>query len=106
VIVLAPTRPSEHHALVPELPDGWTLDRVREVAQGDAELLSLDTVVLLDDRSDYVALAPSAIISFTGLCLVLNGDDGLWYMGQLDDDGTIVCWSAYSADLEEAILSL
>lgn len=102
VIVLASAYLSEHYALVPGLPDGWTVDRVREVAQGDAELLALDTVVLLDDRMGYVALVPSTIISFTGLCLVLNADDGLWYMGQLDDGGTIVCWSAYGDDLEEA----
>ena len=88
------------------LPDGWTIDRVREVVQGEAELLANDTVVMLDDRTDYVALIPLAVISFVGLCLVLDANDGYWYMGQLDEDGTIVCWSAYGKDLEEAIKAL
>ncbi|WP_227870109.1 MULTISPECIES: hypothetical protein [Streptomyces] len=37
------------------------------------------------------------------LCVVR--DDGEWFTGQLDDDGSTICWAAYGSDLDEAIRS-
>lgn len=36
-----------------------------------------------------------------GLILVRHDED--WYMGDADDDGTVICWGAYGTDLREAI---
>ena len=83
-----------------ELPDGWTMDRVRETAMGDAELLSSTTAARLDDLTGSSPLSPTTIVSFSGLCLVRDADDGIWYMGQPDADGTIVCWSGYGVMTE------
>nr|WP_246193387.1 IS5 family transposase [Kitasatospora atroaurantiaca] len=41
---------------------------------------------------------------FHGLCLVRADDD--WYMGQLDSDGSVICWASYGPDLGEAIQGL
>ncbi|MFD7908545.1 hypothetical protein ACFV4F_11885 [Kitasatospora sp. NPDC059722] len=89
------------------LPEGWTIERIR-TASGDseAELLSLARLVVVEvhGRADHETLRPSIIISFHGLCLVKAGDD--WYMGDLDSDGSISCWSSYGPDLGEAIRGL
>jgi hypothetical protein len=89
------------------LPDGWTLERVR-VLSGDetAALLSLQVVVELAGQSDYEELPPEVIIGFQGLCLVRAKGDDDWYMGQVDPDGSVICWSSYGSDLGEAIRSL
>lgn len=42
---------------------------------------------------------------FGKLCLVKPANDDDWYMGSLNDDGSAVCWSAYS-DLYEALRGL
>ena len=94
-----------------ELPEGWDLDRVRAMGLADARLLPLDTLVLLERRdaarSDYDTLSPTAVLACGyDLCLVRNADDGLWYMGSPDGDGTIVCWGSYGDDLAEAIRGL
>ncbi len=36
------------------------------------------------------------ILGFHDLCLVKATDDDDWYMGGLNDDGSVNCWSAYS----------
>lgn len=41
-------------------------------------------------------------MGFHGLCLVKAVTDDDWYMGSLNDDGSITCWSAYG-DLYEAL---
>lgn len=95
------------------LPDGWTMARVLSM-EPNAELLDPDThYVVADQRpttTDYEVLRPTAILSFSGLCLCRVPEaDGtsLWWMGQLDDsDGSITCWSPYSDDLGEAIHAL
>ncbi len=87
------------------LPEGWTLERVRAVANGPADLLPASTSAWLKGYGEDQRLTPSCAISFSGLCLVLD-DDGVWYMGEADVDGTIVCWSGHGGDLEAAIRSL
>jgi hypothetical protein len=83
------------------------MERVRAVAQGNAEVLPNDTLASLGSESaGFVKLSPTAIISFSGLCLVRDASDGVWYMGDLDDDGSITCWSGYGDDLDFAIRSL
>ncbi|MEV7924063.1 hypothetical protein [Kitasatospora sp. NPDC088264] len=89
------------------LPDGWTIERVCS-ASGDPEaaLLTLERLVVVEEhgRADYVSLRPDVILAFHGLCLVRADDD--WYMGELDFDGSVICWAAYGSDLGEAIQGL
>lgn len=91
----------------PGLPDGWTIRRVRELASSPAELLPLDTIVTIDiHNAEQQHIRPTSIISFSGLCLVRDGADGVWCMGQIDDEGVIRCWAGYGNDLGEAIRGL
>ncbi|MEV7558793.1 hypothetical protein [Streptomyces sp. NPDC089795] len=90
-----------------ELPAGWTIERVRALS-GDpsAAQLSFDRLVVVEvaDQGDYEPLRPDVMLAFHDLCLVR--DDGEWFMGQLDDDGSVICWASYGSDLAEAIRSL
>ncbi|MEU9080381.1 hypothetical protein ACFYUY_26455 [Kitasatospora sp. NPDC004745] len=90
-----------------DLPHGWTIERVRS-ASGDAaaELLPLERLVVLEEHgaADYEVLAPDVILSFHGLCLARAA--GEWFMGELDGDGSLVCWSSYGPDLGEAVRAL
>jgi hypothetical protein len=92
-----------------DLPDGWTLERVRELS-GDSEatLISTDRLVVVEHpvRHDRERLVAETVISFHGLCLVRAEDDDDWYMGQLEPDGSLTCWASYGADLAEAIGAL
>ncbi|WP_241253672.1 hypothetical protein [Streptomyces sp. W1SF4] len=89
------------------LPVGWTVERIRALS-GDrsAAPLGLDRLVVVEERgrSDYETLRPEVILAFHDLCLVLA--DGEWFMGQLDTDGSVVCWASYGSDLAEAIRGL
>ncbi|MEU9033425.1 hypothetical protein AB0D45_00680 [Streptomyces sp. NPDC048352] len=90
-----------------ELPDGWTIERVRSVSgDGQAELLSLERLVVVEQvgSADYDVLQPDVILSFHGLCLARA--DGEWFMGELDADGSLVCWASYGSELGEAIRGL
>ncbi|MFE2168446.1 hypothetical protein ACFXB3_25825 [Streptomyces sp. NPDC059447] len=93
--------------MIPNLPADWTIERVRTLS-GDASatLLSLDRFVVVEDweQGDYSVLRPRVILSFHGLCLVQDDDE--WFMGELDDDGSIACWSSYGSDLAQAIRGL
>ncbi|MGK5628208.1 hypothetical protein [Streptomyces sp. URMC 123] len=89
------------------LPEGWTIERVRAHSGArNATELSLDRLVVIEnaDRSDYTTLRPDVILQFGGLCLAR--DEGDWYMGQLDVDGSVICWGSYGDDLGEAIHGL
>lgn len=89
------------------LPAGWTIERVRALS-GDpsAVPLSVDRLVVVEvaGRSDYEPLRPDVILAFHELCLVSN--DGEWFMGQLEDDGSVICWASYGSDPAEAMRSL
>lgn len=83
------------------------MERVRsESGDSEAVLLSLERFVVIEEfgRHDYVPLQPDVILSFHGLCLVRA--DGEWCMGQLDDDGSIICWASYGTELGQAIQGL
>lgn len=89
------------------LPAGWTLGEIREVS-GDPEAVVLDTdrvVRWLGWPAEDELLHPEIVMGFHGLCLVKPVDDEDWYMGSLNDDGSVDCWSAYS-DLYEALRGL
>ncbi|MFH7599284.1 hypothetical protein WDV06_29925 [Streptomyces racemochromogenes] len=89
------------------LPAGWTIERVRALSgDSSAAPLSLDRLVVVEvaGQGDYEPLRPDVILAFHELCLVK--DDGEWFMGQLDDDGSVICWASYGSDLAEAIRSL
>ena len=92
-----------------DLPDGWTLDRIRALS-GDsaAKLLSPERLVVVElpSRRDYETLPAEVIIGFHELCLVRAKDDNDWYMGQLGSDGSVICWASYGADLGDAIRNL
>jgi hypothetical protein len=99
-------RPCDHRA-VAELPIGWSIDRIKSLGVKD--------VVIRDPREHYVVtivyddleeMEPAVIIDCGGLCLVRPQNEPEWYMGQLDADGSIVCWASYGSDLENAILAL
>ena len=87
------------------LGQGWTIERVRtHSGDANAEEHSLVRDANLDDGDDLVPLIPRAIVQVGGLILVRHDDN--WYMGELADDGTVICWSAYASDLGEAINAL
>lgn len=87
------------------LPAGWTIERVRAVS-GDAEavLLSPDRPTVYAGAGDAVPLRPDLVIGCHDLCVVR--EDGDWHMGSVGPDGSIVCWSSYGPDLEEALRGL
>ncbi|MEU6215851.1 hypothetical protein ABZ891_38925 [Streptomyces sp. NPDC047023] len=89
------------------LPAGWTIERVRALS-GDltAAPLSFDRFVVVETvgQDDYEPLRPDVILGFHELCFVR--DDAEWFMGQIDDDGSVICWASYGSDLAEAIRSL
>ncbi len=86
------------------LPNGWDLDRVRfESGDPNAQILEIVSQVLLVDGNEYIELEPAIIVNFSGRCLLRIADDTAWYMGSLQDDGSIVCWGSYGDDLGEAI---
>ncbi|MFB7057792.1 hypothetical protein [Streptomyces vinaceus] len=72
-----------------------------------AAALSADRLVVLEvaGQDDYELLRPDVLLAFHELCLVRH-DDGEWYMGQLDDDGSVICWGSYGSDLAEAVRGL
>lgn len=84
------------------LGEGWTIERVR-THSGDAaaEELPLERSAFLDEGHGLIPLTPRAMVKVGGLILVRHNDD--WYTGDLDDEGTVVCWSAYAPDLGSAI---
>ncbi len=90
------------------LPVGWTLEWVREVGQlRDAPyLLDPGTAVTLDTPAGRQAIEPALLIECGGLILVLDAVENEWLMGQRADDGSVMCWSSYGADLEFALKSL
>lgn len=97
----------DHAAVKKDLPEGWTIERVRSAsADPEAVLLSLERLVVVEDHrlGDYTVLHADVIISFTGICLVRAGDD--WFMGDVDTDGSVICWASYGPDLGEAIRGL
>jgi hypothetical protein len=69
-------------------------------------VLSLERLVVLErhSKTDFIPLQPDVIISFHDLCLVSS--DGEWFMGDLDTDGSVICWGSYGPDLGEAIQGL
>ncbi|MEV7279863.1 hypothetical protein [Streptomyces sp. NPDC093111] len=89
------------------LPDGWTIERIRFVS-GDvkADLLSLERLLVVEQHgsADYDDLQPDVIPSFHDRCLARA--DGDWFMGQLDADGSVICWASYGPDLAEAVRGL
>ena len=95
----------------PPLPEGWDLERVRaQSGDASARFLSPDErMVVLDSTprlSEYIELNPVTIIDFSSLCLVRMDNDAAWYMGQVELDGSILCWGSYGDDLGEAIRAL
>ncbi|WP_442818484.1 hypothetical protein [Streptomyces sp. NBC_01237] len=89
------------------LPAGWTIERVRALSGDEsAAQLSFDRLVVVEvaGQGDHEPLRPDVILAFHELCLVR--DDGEWFMGQLDGDGSVICWASHGSDLAEAIRSL
>ncbi|GAA0419033.1 hypothetical protein [Streptomyces luteireticuli] len=89
------------------LPAGWTLQQIRDVS-GDHEAIPLHT-----GRTVTWSVAPEApeparpaiVLGFHGLCLVQLVDGTDWYMGSLNDDGSVDCWAIYG-DFYQALRGL
>lgn len=91
------------------LPAGGTVERVRAVSGDEAAtMLSLERLVVteLPGQVDYAPLRPVIILGFHDLCLLRAEDDDDWYMGQVDAEGSVICWASYGSDLGEAIQGL
>jgi hypothetical protein len=93
----------------PRLPQGWTLEAIRAVS-GDREAVLLDAdrpvTWLGRPAGDDEPIHPEIVLGFHSLCLVRPvDDDGCWYMGSLNEDGSVDCWTAYD-DFEEALRGL
>jgi len=92
-----------------DLPRGWTLDRVREVAQATEQprLVPPDSAeVVVETTAGPEPVAASTILFVGGYHLVLpEGEDDDWLMGLAGADGRIVCWASYGT-LENALRSL
>jgi hypothetical protein len=90
-----------------QLPAGWALQEVRTVS-GDQEATPLSTDRKVTWRgwpAEDEDLRPEIVLGFHSLCLVKPVGDDDWYMGSLNDDGSVDCWSAYD-DLREALRGL
>lgn len=78
---------------------------IREVS-GDRGATPLDTDrVVTSWPAQDERLHAEYILAFHGLCLVKAVNDDDWYMGSLNGDGSVVCWSVCS-DLHEALRGL
>ncbi|MFI0222186.1 hypothetical protein [Streptomyces lydicus] len=89
------------------LPAGWTLEAIRSIS-GDQEAIALDTERSVEWAAGpecRARLQPEIVLGFHGLCLVKPVHEEDWYMGSLNGDGSVDCWSAYS-DLYEALRGL
>lgn len=91
---------------VDELPEGWTIDRIKAMGVATASLVSSTTYAVEDGVTDLIELSPTVIVDCGDQYLVHDETDNLWHMGQMDDDGTIWCWGAYGEDLGDAINGL
>ncbi|MHA5047942.1 hypothetical protein [Streptomyces sp. SD15] len=88
-----------------QLPAGWTLEEIRKVS-GDREATPLDTDrVVMGWPAQGERLYLEIVLGFHGLCLVKTVNDDDWYMGSLNNDGSVTCWSTYG-DLYEALRGL
>ncbi|MGW2820900.1 hypothetical protein ACWC24_07815 [Streptomyces sp. NPDC001443] len=90
------------------LPQGWTLQRIRDVS-GDREAVALDPdrpVKWVGVGQEHEMPRPEIVLGFHSLCLVMPVDDDGWYMGSLHEDGSVVCWTSYGANLYEALRGL
>ncbi|MFJ6699815.1 hypothetical protein ACIQM4_27625 [Streptomyces sp. NPDC091272] len=86
-------------------PDGWTLQQIQDVS-GDAraEVLNPDRAAVYYDAADET-LHPTLVLGFGVLCIVKVSENDYWYIGSLNDDGSVICWSIYD-ELYEALRGL
>ncbi|MFF7332424.1 hypothetical protein ACIQU5_35370 [Streptomyces sp. NPDC090306] len=90
-----------------QLPPGWTLQQIRDVS-GDRDAVALEPgrpVRWVGGAEHREMPCPEVVLGFHRLCLVKSAD-GDWYMGSLNEDGSIDCWTDYGADLREALRGL
>lgn len=87
------------------LPEGWTLERIKDMGIPAPAIVMREVTVSEDRVGGPVELAPMVVLDLGGdYCLALT-DDG-WHMGQWHDANTIACWGSYGTDLEYAINAL
>jgi hypothetical protein len=97
----------------PALPDGWTLERLREVSQSPVvEVLPNTVPVFLEtfphgNNTDLVRtpLEPELIISFRYMILLRVVGEPEWYMGEQHGD-EVIAWGSYGPDLGGAIRAM
>ncbi|MCP3878163.1 MAG: hypothetical protein GY701_07195 [Sulfitobacter sp.] len=88
------------------LPEGWTLERIKDMGIPAPAIVTRPVTVLSDRVDGPVELAAVVILDLGGYCLVLTDDSDGWHMGQWTDADMIACWGSYGPDLEYAINSL
>lgn len=88
------------------LPDGWTLERIKDMGIAAPVIVTRSVTVMECGVDDVFELAPRVVLDRGGICLALNDESGDWHMGQWDDANTIACWGSYGTDLEYAINAL
>ncbi len=89
------------------LPEGWTLERIKDMGIAAPAIVTRPVNVLEDLADGLVELDPMVILDLGGgYCLALIDDSDGWHMGQWTAADTIVCWGSYGPDLEYAINAL
>ncbi len=96
-----------------QLPDGWTLWRIRDVSQvREACLLPDDIPVAVETHPDGIGgqlvvepMSCKIILGVGDCAIVLPNDESDWYVGSFDGN-RICCWASYGPDLGEALRAL
>ncbi|MFD0276889.1 DUF4419 domain-containing protein [Kitasatospora sp. NPDC127111] len=111
VLRAAPDPAEEQAALAAvQLPAGWTIERVREVAGIDTpRLLGTDRqVVDVRERGEQPLGPPFSVLKvWDFFCLIRLVDGGEWYVGMLDPrSGDVMLEGRLGTDLGEAVWRL
>ncbi|MFE5581650.1 DUF4419 domain-containing protein [Kitasatospora sp. NPDC056531] len=92
-----------------QLPEGWTIERVREVTGVEvARLISTDRELFVESRDGLTPRGrPAAVVNFAGDCLFRPVGDENWYRGFLDrSTGDIIFMLTLGPGLEPALQRL
>nr|WP_223241601.1 DUF4419 domain-containing protein [Streptomyces sp. CBMA123] len=88
-----------------QLPEGWTIERVREVSGSQwARLVRTDGISVKDVRGEPLGGAV-AFIRFSFFCLVRCADDDDWHLGLQTSDGVVHLEGSCGPDLAGALAS-
>ncbi|MFD5463310.1 DUF4419 domain-containing protein [Kitasatospora sp. NPDC127059] len=88
-----------------QLPEGWTIERVREVSgSAGARLLGTDGILAVDGLNGAELGRPIALIRFGIGCVTRLDADGPWYVGILNPrDGVVGCEPGPGPELADVL---